>query len=537
MRLSIVPSVKESSCLLVFVPQQGLPKQKIPADLYQLSTKLLKDKTFKAKKKSSLFLPLTSVRKSKSVLLVGLGDDKKSDLELFRQAAGQALREMEKHSIPSLEVDLSLLNKTVSSTVSFEKGKGQGVADEVLSTSKVSKTHENANKTIDTPSLVRALAEGFVLSHYQFDELKTKDKEKTPIKDIFFTGVKADLQLKKALEEGQILAESVNFARLLGDTPANLMTPSILAESVRKKGLGLKGLKVSIWNKDRIKKEKMGGVLGVSQGSAQDPRVILMEYKGLSGDNKKSQKPLCFVGKGLTFDSGGISIKPAKNMDEMKFDMCGSTAVIGTMLAIARLKLKVNVLGLVGSAENMPGANAVKPGDVLRARNGKTMEVLNTDAEGRLVLADMLSYACEQKPEFIVDAATLTGAVVVSLSNIYTGLFTRNENLAQKIKNAGLCAGEKIWPLPLDDFHVQDVQSKVADVANISSVSGGGSSTAAAFLEHFVEKSIPWAHVDIAGTAWNVDNRLPYCRPKSASGVMVRTFVQICRSHSLRGKN
>ena len=496
MRLSIVPSVSESSCLIVFIPKQGLNKKNTPSALWQLTEGVFKKKIFKAKKNNTLFLPLTRIGKSTSVLLVGIGDSKKLDLEVFRQSAGQAGRTLEKHSITSAEVDLSLLSSS-----------------------------------LEQASLLRSIAEGFVLAHYHFDTLKAKDEDHTPIKNIFFTGVKPNASLKKALEEGQILADSVNFARYLADTPSNLMTPAILADSVRKKFLGLKNMKVSIWNKDRIKKEKMGGVLGVAQGSAQDPRVIIMEYKGLSSDTKKSQKPLCFVGKGLTFDSGGISLKPPKNMDEMKFDMCGSTAVIGTLLAIARLKLKVNVLGLVGSAENMPGARAIKPGDVLKARNGKTMEVLNTDAEGRLVLADILSYACEQKPEFIVDAATLTGAIIVALSNIYTGVFTRHTQLEKQIKEASLRSGEKVWPLPLDDFHVRDIKSQVADVANISSVSGGGSSTAAAFLEHFVEKNIPWAHLDIAGTAWNTHNRLPYCRNKSASGVMVRTFVQLCRSY------
>ena len=496
MKLSIAPSSPKSACLIVFVPKQGLHRQKVSSSLWQLTDSVLKKKLFKAKKNSTLFLPLVRIGQAESVLLVGLGDSKNPDHELFRQASGQALKELEKHSIASAEVDLSL-----------------------------------CPPALENLALVRAITEGLVLAHYQYEELKAKDKEKVSIKNIVFTGAKGP-KLKKALEEGQILAESVNFARQLANTPANLMTPAILAESVRKKCLGLKGMKVTIWNKDRLKKEKMGGILGVSQGSAQDPRLIVMEYKGLSADNKKSQKPLCFVGKGLTFDSGGISIKPSKNMDEMKFDMCGSTAVIGALLAIAKLKLKVNVLGLVGSAENMPGASAVKPGDVLRARNGKTMEVLNTDAEGRLVLADVLSYACEQKPEFIVDAATLTGAVVVSLSNIYSGLFTRYAKLEKRIKSAGVRSGEKIWSLPLDDFHVKDIKSPVADVANISSVSGGGSSTAAAFLEHFVEKGIPWAHLDIAGTAWNVDNRLPYCRPKSASGAMVRTFVELCRSGS-----
>ncbi len=499
MRLSFVPAPEKSACLVVFLSKKGLPDS-APSAL----TRRIEGfkKSFKAEKNKVLFLHGVQMGPAPSLLLAGLGDSGTVDMESFRQSASSALKELEKRAVPSATVDLSLLP-------SSSKGRD------------------------GLPGVVQALTEGFSLAHYHFNELKTKKPDdKVPIKNIFFTGAKADQNLKKALEEGQIIADSVNFARRLGDMPANLMTPAILAEQVRKKFLGLKGMKVSIWNKDRIKKEKMGGVLGVSSGSAQEPRVIIMEYRGLSPESKKISKPLCFVGKGLTFDSGGISIKPAKNMHEMKFDMCGSTAVIGTLLAIARLKLKVNVLGLVGSAENMPGAGAVKPGDVLTARNGKTMEVLNTDAEGRLVLADVLSYASEQKPEFIVDTATLTGAVIGALSNIYTGLFTRNASLEKKIKGAGLRSGEKIWSLPLDDFHVKDIKSEVADVANIASFWGGGSSTAGAFLEHFVDKDIPWAHLDIAGTAWNVHERLPYCRPQSASGVMVRTFVEMARLYN-----
>ena len=497
MRLSFVPAVTKNTCLIIFLSKKGLHDKKVPSALARQLEGL--KNSFKAEKNKVLFLPNIQVGPASSLLLVGLGESDTINKESFRQSAGSALKELKKRSLSFATVDLSLLPP-----------------------------HSKGLNSLS--AVVQALTEGFSLAHYHFNELKTKKKDTVPLKDIFFTGVKETEQgLKKALEEGQILADSVNFARRLGDMPANLMTPSILAVEVRKKFLGLKGMKVSIWNKDRIKKEKMGGVLGVAGGSAEEPRVIIMEYKGLSPDNKKSQKPLCFVGKGLTFDSGGISIKPAKNMHEMKFDMCGSTAVIGALLAIARLKLKVNVLGLVGSTENMPGAGAMKPGDVLTARNGKTMEVLNTDAEGRLVLADMLSYASEQKPEFIVDTATLTGAVIMALSNIYTGLFTRNARLEKQIKEAGLRSGEKIWSLPLDDFHVEDIKSEVADVANIASFWGGGSSTAGAFLEHFVDKSIPWAHLDIAGTAWNVHKRLSYCRPQSASGVMVRTFVEMAR--------
>ena len=302
------------------------------------------------------------------------------------------------------------------------------------------------------------------------------------------------------------------------------MTPSILANEVKEKTKNTK-IKTTIWDKQKIKKEKMGGLLGVSLGSPEEPRFIIMEYKG------STKKPVVLVGKGLTFDSGGISLKPSQAMDEMKFDMCGSIAVIGAMLAIEKLGLKVNVIGLIPSTENMPGQNANKPGDILKARNGKTMEVLNTDAEGRLILADALSYASELKPQAIFDTATLTGAIIMSLGNLFTGFFTKNEKLVKKISTASDKSGERVWRLPLTEEHTTDIKSAIADVANISSTRGAGSSTAAAFLEHFVDKEIPWAHFDIAGTAWNVHNRLEYCNPKQASGVMVRTFVELVRSY------
>ena len=499
MRLSFPPVPGACSCLIVMVSKKGFEKKKTSSVLSRVVEKLTQQKIFKSEKNETLFLPCTRVGQSEHLLLVGLGDLDKIDQETFRQAAASVYREMEKHSLSEAMLDLSSCFSVSKESDSF---------------------------------IVRAVSEGFILANYNFQELKRKQTDKKPVKNIFLSGVTLSKEIKASLEEGKALAESTNFARWLADQPANLMTPSILAQEVQKKFRGIKGVQVSVWNKDRIKKEKMGGILGVSLGSQQEPRVIIIEYKGNDGQmiGKKS-KPLCFVGKGLTFDSGGISIKPSKNMHEMKFDMCGSVAVIGALLVIARLKLKVHAVGMVGSTENMPGAAATKPGDVLKARNGKTMEVLNTDAEGRLVLADILSYASEQKPEFIVDAATLTGAMSYSLGDIYSGLFTRDKKMEEQIMEAGFSSGEKIWPLPLNDFHVKDIKSTVADVANISSTGLAGSSTAAAFLEHFVDKNTPWAHLDIAATAYGVSKRLPYCRPQSASGVMVRTFFELARQY------
>lgn len=382
-----------------------------------------------------------------------------------------------------------------------------------------------ANKNL-VAEYAQAFAEGATLASYSFDELKTGKKDKEEITLHLVSSSAKTAAVKKAFQDGLTLGQCVNFSRRLGDMPGNLMTPTILADTATDAAKGL-GIKMTVWDKARIKKEKMGGLLGVSMGSDQEPRFIVMEYKGAAA----SKKPIVFVGKGLTFDSGGISIKPSASMEEMKYDMCGGANVIGALLAIARLKLKVNAYAVVASTENMPGPSATKPGDVHTARNGKTFEVNNTDAEGRLILADALCYASELKPQMIVDAATLTGAMVVALGNIHTGFYTRDEALAKRVNAAGAESGELVWRMPLVDFHGKDMKGTYADLSNMSSSKGAGSATAAAFLENFVEEGIPWAHFDIAGTGWAVGNRLNYCSKKGASGVMVRTFVELAKSY------
>lgn len=460
---------------------------------------LFKDGLFKGDKKTSFFLPLASMGSScKYLLLMGLGDKKFLDYEAVRQISAKAYKELKVH--------------------------GQNTAD-IFAEGLITKN------TADWEKLCQTVSEALTLTSYKCDEFKKSkkpdQKKKEPVELFLSVPSNKHSASQKGLKTGQILGEAVNFAKKLGNYPANWMTPTILANEVQKQTKNTK-VKTTVWDKKRIEKEKMGGLLGVSLGSSQEPRFIIMEYKGAGAAAKK---PVFLVGKGLTFDSGGISLKPANAMDEMKFDMCGATAVIGAMLAIEKLSLKVNVTGLVAASENMPGQSANKPGDILKARNGKSMEILNTDAEGRLVLADALSYACEQKPQVIFDAATLTGAILAALGNLFTGFFTKNEQLVKKIKQASEKAGERVWQLPLTQEHTTDIKSVIADVANISHGRGAGSSTAAAFLEHFVDKDIPWAHFDIAGTAWNVGNRLEYCSYKMASGVMVRTFVELARSY------
>lgn len=387
----------------------------------------------------------------------------------------------------------------------------------------------------DAGALIQAATEGFILATYEFnqhkgkagkkDEGKKKD-EKPKLNEItILTSGAPSAALQKSVQRGETLAECQNFARYLGDEPGNFMTPTMLGQAAVDAAKGT-GLKVTVWDLARIKKERLGGLLAVAQGSSEEPRFIVMEYNGAG----KGKRPVCFVGKGLTFDSGGISIKPGQSMEEMKYDMCGGAAVIATMVALAKLKAKVNAIGLVPSTENMPGPAALKPGDIYYARNGKSVEVFNTDAEGRLILGEALVYGSEQKPVAMFDAATLTGAILIALGNTHTGVFTRDGKLMRRVQEAADRSGELVWGMPLTDFHVDDMKGTHADLCNISNSRLAGSATAAAFLEAFVDPEVPWAHFDIAGTAWNVANRFPYNPKKGASGVIVRTFVELAES-------
>ncbi len=453
-----------------------------------------KEHSFSAQKNETLFIRGANEAHFKHLLIVGLGPNKSINNEVLRSAAGQA-----------------------SKTLTAQK---MGQAAVFLDSALV--------KTNDAGASTQALTEGYVLSSYTYDDYKTKPSKAPRLADLTFLSDKkgTPVSLKKGVQEGAVISECTNFAKWLGDTPGNLMTPEILANTTKSKFKGT-AAKITVWDKARIKKERFGGLYGVSLGSSADPRFIIIEYNGAA----KSKKPLVFVGKGLTFDCGGISIKPSTGMDEMKYDMCGGANVIGAMLAIAKLKLKVNVTAYIPSSENMPGSLATKPGDILTFRNGKTCHVDNTDAEGRLILADALAYASESKPAAIVDAATLTGAVLIALGNTHTGLMGRNSVMVKKVQSAANKSGEKVWQLPLDETHVSDMKGVFADLNNIGAGRFSGSSRAAAFLSHFVAEDIPWVHCDIAGTAWDTAGRLSYTQPKLATGSMVRTFVELAKGH------
>ena len=385
----------------------------------------------------------------------------------------------------------------------------------------------NANKINSVSFLVpvdakddymsQAAAEGLVLGSYQFNEFKTTDKDPFEMKDATIVGGN-----KQAVAKGGIIANGVCLARDVENRPGNVATPTHLAENAKAIGKS-GGMKVTVFDREKFTKMGMGALAGVASGTEVPPKFIIMEYMG----GPKKQKPKVLVGKGLTFDSGGISIKPAAKMDEMKYDMCGAGVVLGVMKAVAELKPKMNIVGIIPSTENMSGDKAYRPGDVLTAYNGKTIEVLNTDAEGRLILADALSYSSKHyDPEYMIDFATLTGAVVVALGHVATGIMGTDEALVDAIKSSSKTTAEKVWEFPLWDEYLEQVKSKIADVKNVGAPMQAGSIAGGAFLEAFVGEDIPWCHFDIAGTAWG-DKDLPYQNKGTATGEVIRLVVDL----------
>lgn len=329
------------------------------------------------------------------------------------------------------------------------------------------------------------------------DTKESARKKQTELSRITVLNAADNSANKTAVKRGLAIGSGIKATRRLGDLPGNICTPKFLSSEARKLGRQYDQVTTKVLGEKAMTELKMGSLLSVGHGSDQESQFIIIDYKG----GPKSQKPHVLVGKGITFDTGGISLKPGGKMDEMKFDMCGAASVVGTMQAIAEMKLKLNVIGVIAAAENMPSGRATKPGDVVTSMSGKTIEVLNTDAEGRLVLCDALTYVERFKPQSVVDMATLTGACIVALGHHATGLMSNNEDLAQKLINAGSTSADRAWQLPIwNDYHKQ-LQSPFADLANIGGPAAG-TITAACFLSQFAE-SYPWAHLDIAGTAWN----------------------------------
>jgi len=372
-----------------------------------------------------------------------------------------------------------------------------------------------------------ASVEGIILGLYQFTEFKTLDREtisEVELLHILIRDNKNITLVKKAADRAEKICRAVYLTRNLVSAPANETTPSVMAREALSIAKGHKKMKTTVLEAADMKRLGMNALLGVARGSEEPPKFIIIEYRG-SG---KEQPPVVLVGKALTFDSGGISLKPAEKMDEMKTDMAGGAAVIGAISAAADLNLPVNIVGLIPATENLPGGRACKPGDILKSMSGKTIEVINTDAEGRLILADALAYAGRFKPAAIIDIATLTGACIVALGDHVMGMMGTDENLKNRIKKASEQTGELLWELPLWENYQELVKSDIADYKN-STGRPGGAITAAAFLSKFVGP-YPWVHLDIAGPAWLTKDQA--YNPKGASGVGVRLFVQLLTNWS-----
>jgi leucyl aminopeptidase len=379
-----------------------------------------------------------------------------------------------------------------------------------------------------SPAQSADVALGVVLKSYRFDRYRTKEKaeDKPKLSKLsIFTSDAA--KARAAWETNKAVAEGVFVTRDLVSEPPNVLNPAEMAERCKK--LTSLGLKVEVLGPKEMQKLGFGALLGVAQGSVNEARMVVMQWNGANGGKGRAkEKPVCFVGKGVTFDTGGISIKSAGGMEDMKWDMAGAGTVIGLMAALAGRKAKVDAVGLVGLVENMPSGTAQRPGDVVKSYSGQTIEVINTDAEGRLVLADVLWYAQEKfDPKFMVDLATLTGAIIIGLGHEHAGMFSNDDGLCQKLTEAGLATGEKVWRMPLNDEYDKQIRSEIADMKNI----GGrpaGSITAAQFIQRFVNKK-PWAHLDIAGMAWS--GKDSPCIPKGATAFGVRLLDRLVADH------
>jgi leucyl aminopeptidase len=447
---------------------------------------------FKGKKAQTLTIFAPAKLGVSRVLLVGLGDSKKIDALVAEQVGGAIAATL----VRSGEAEATVLLDSVP------RG---GIAPD---------------------RLAAHVAQGARLRAWSFDKYhtKAKDEEKPSLQKLTIRVGNAE-RARTAFTPLDAAAQGVEFARALVSEPANVIYPDSLAKAAQAELTRL-GVKVEVLGVPEMKKLGMGALLGVAQGSVRDPRLVVMRWRG---PGARDQQPIAFLGKGVTFDTGGISLKPSKGMEDMKWDMAGAGAVVGLMKALALRKARADVVGIVGLVENMPSGSAQRPGDVVKTCSGQTVEVLNTDAEGRLVLSDALWYCQERfKPKFMVNLATLTGAIIVSLGHEYAGLFASDDRLAERLTAAGEAVGERLWRMPLGEAYDDMLKSQIADMQNISSGGGAGSITAAQFLKRFTN-NVPWAHLDIAGVAWTQKDR-PVAA-KGATGFGVRLMDRLVADH------
>jgi leucyl aminopeptidase len=490
--------------------------------------------------KTNLFFSNPSEVETDCLAVVVLDRGEKDKTEVSVESGDAAVREAAAEVIASGEVTGKMFETTLlhrparlkakrllllgggkaKSFSAFELRRLAGAAVRALKTRGLRSFALLAPQSIASEDAVKAIVEGAFVGNFEPDYYKSDRKDQQI--DVLTIVARGDqARLAAALGEGLIIGESQNFTRDLVNEPSNRMTPTILAERAKKMAQEV-GLKCEVYGADKIKELKMGAFWSVAQGSDEPPALIVMRYEPAGAPERPV---LGLVGKGITFDTGGISIKPAEGMEKMKYDMAGGAAMIGAMRAIALLKPKVKVTAIVCATENMPSGKAQKPGDVQIAMSGKSIEIINTDAEGRLVLADGLYYARQLGCTHLIDAATLTGAVVVALGYINAGIFANDDQMYQRFARALDKAGEKMWRLPLDDEYKEVIKSSIADIVN-SGGRWGGSVTAAMFLKEFAEDT-PWLHLDIAGTAWMEDAK-PWIA-KGPSGIAVRSLVEFAK--------
>ena len=479
------PEKQRSSCIVAGV----FESRKLSTVAHQIDavsggaiSSILRRGDLEGKPGQSLLLHNIPNLPSERVLLIGCGKEKEFNENRYRDATAKA--------------------------VSILKDTGASEATSYLTELDV--------KGRDISWKVRQAVEVTEAALYRFDQLKSKpDNNRRALRRVVLAVPKrSDLGPgERAIHEGRAIADGMKLARDLGNLPGNLCTPAYLADQATEIGKQY-GLKITVLEKDDMQKLGMGALLSVARGSRQPPKLIVLEYHG----GKEGEPPVALVGKGLTFDAGGISIKPAANMDEMKYDMCGGASVLGAVKAAAELKLPLNIVGIIPSSENLPDGDANKPGDIVTSMSGQTVEVLNTDAEGRLILSDALTYAERYKPAVVIDIATLTGACVIALGAHASGLLANNDQLAREILGAGKYTHDRAWQLPLWDEYQKQLDSNFADMANIGGREAG-TITGACFLARYA-KNFKWAHLDIAGTAWKTG------KEKGATGRPVPLLVQ-----------
>jgi leucyl aminopeptidase len=483
----------DSECLVVFALDHGDKQKPVPklavrdAAAEKAAADLVSSGEITGKPFEAVLLHRPPGLKARRLLVVSAGKDKSFSHVELRKAAGSALRFLKPKMVKSCAIALPEL-------------------------------------ATGSEDAVRSIVEGAYVADFDPDTYRS-DRKDLAMKDVTVVAPQSSDsgKLQRALDQARVIGDSQNFTRELVNEPSNRLTPTVLAERARQMSESV-GLKCEIMGPDKIKALKMGAFWSVAQGSDEEPRLIVMRYEPEGAPEKPV---LGLVGKGITFDTGGISIKPADGMEKMKYDMAGGAAMIGAMRAIAQLKPKVKVISIVCATENMPSGHAQKPGDVQIAMSGKSIEIINTDAEGRLVLADGLHYARTLGCTHLIDAATLTGACVVALGNANAGVFANDEEAYQHFTRALDRSGEKFWRLPVDGDYLDMIRSSIADIMNTGG-RWGGASTAAAFLKEFVEDT-PWLHLDIAGTAWMEENKSWIA--KGPSGIAVRSLVEWVRSY------